>query len=75
MSENCFIRQEVNADMLKNTVSFCSECYKVISVDEVIFYDMKSYRYLCKSCKKKIEEHLDKQNEPISTHNNSLFSR
>jgi hypothetical protein len=74
MSENCFVKQEANSKLIDNVVSFCSKCYNNIVENEIIFYDMKNYCYLCESCQSELAENLDINCEPLDSNNNSLFS-
>ena len=74
MSENCFLKQEATLDILSNVASFCAECYVSLSENEVIFYDMKNYRYLCSSCQETVQEKLIENCEPVEGLDNSLFS-
>jgi hypothetical protein len=74
MSGNCFLKQEATLDILSNVASFCAECYVPISENEIIFYDMNNYRYLCSSCQEIIQEKLTENCESIDGLDNSLFS-
>ena len=74
MSGNCFIREEATADSLSNVASFCSECYNSIVLNQVIFYDMKNYCYLCETCQSELAENLDINCEPIDSNSTSLFN-
>jgi len=72
MSENCFLKQEATLDIISNVVSFCAECYQSVSENETIFYDMKSFRYLCVSCQQNIQLKIDEKSDNIDD-NNQLF--
>jgi hypothetical protein len=75
MSENSFLRQKATSDILKNVASFCAECYSPLSEKEIIFYDMKNYRYLCSACQETIQSKLVKFCEPVDIvdDNSGLF--
>ena len=74
MSGNCFLKQEASSESIANVASFCSDCYETIVVEQVIFYDMQNYCYLCEACQEKLEETLDLNCEPIDENRTSLFN-
>lgn len=74
MSENCFLRERASAEIIANVTSVCSVCYRSIVEDEMIFYDMQSYRYLCEVCKNELQERLDENCERLDGDDSSLFS-
>jgi len=73
MSSNCFLRQEASSDIIRNVTNFCADCYGSISQNDIIFYDMQKYRYLCQACLEKIQENLDNNCEPLIIEKKSLF--
>jgi len=74
MSENCFLKQEATLDILSHVANFCAECYTPLAENEIIFYDMKNYRYLCSSCQETIQEKSTENCNPEDGVDNSLFS-
>ena len=56
MSANSFLKERATLNIIKNVASFCSECYSPLSENQVVFYDMQHYRYLCSSCQESIED-------------------
>ncbi len=73
MSKHHFVREEASSELIAHVVSFCSECYNELETNEVIFYDMKNYRYLCATCKELFQEQLN-NGELVKSENYSLFS-
>ena len=71
---NCFVMQEATDDIIKNVVNFCSECYSEITSNEIIFYDMKNYCYLCESCQLERQEMIDINCESLEIEKSSLFN-
>ena len=74
MIGNCFLKQEATLDIIANVANFCSKCYSDIITNQVIFYDMKNYCYLCETCQSELQENIDMNCEPLSSDNNSLFN-
>lgn len=73
MIHDCFLRQTATLEILSNVAHFCSECYKDLDKDEVIYYDVKNCRYVCQTCQEKIQETLDMDCEPIKKEEKNLF--
>lgn len=71
---NCFVRQEATLEIISNVANFCSKCYNDIIHNQIIFYDMKNYCYLCESCQSELQESIDINCEPLTIENNSLFN-
>jgi len=71
---NCFLKEEATAEIIKNVASFCSECYNEIVSNDIIFYDMQNYCYLCSTCQSKLQKKLDNNCEPLDIKKDSLFN-
>ena len=74
MIGSCFLKQEATSDIIANVVSFCANCYDEIVDNQIIFYDMKNYCYLCESCQAELQESMDINCEPVATVDQSLFN-
>ncbi len=57
MNDRCFLEQKATSDILLHVTNVCGVCYNSLEENSNIYYDMRSYRYVCASCK----EHLSSQ--------------
>jgi len=73
MKKKCFLKQEATVTIIENVASVCSECYSELQVNEVIFYDMQNYCYLCSPCQEVLDLTLDENCEPLESLSISLF--
>ncbi|MEA3456643.1 MAG: hypothetical protein U9R26_09055 [Campylobacterota bacterium] len=46
----CFVDQIATPEILLRVTNVCGECYDDLLEGDPIYYDMQSYRYLCKKC-------------------------
>jgi len=65
MSAQCFVDQIATVEILERVTKVCAECYDEIEVNDHIYYDMQSYRYLCHNCHTELVERLNDQCEVI----------
>ena len=61
----CFVDQIATREILLRVTNVCGECYRDLKEGEEIFYDLQSYRYLCKECHDKLSEKMNEQCEVI----------
>ena len=73
MNKKCFLKQKATEKLIKNVASVCSECYNEIQNNEIIFYDMQNYCYLCSSCQEILDLQLDENCEPLESLVTALF--
>jgi hypothetical protein len=65
MSSSCFVSQSATEEILLRVTNMCGECYSDILVDDIIHYDMQSYRYLCTSCQETLCEQMNEECDVI----------
>jgi hypothetical protein len=63
MNEECFVDQIANRDILLRVTNVCGECYDDLQEGDHIYYDMQTYRYLCKRCKENLAKRMNDQCE------------
>ena len=70
--ENCFIEQKATKEILLRVTNICGQCYGDLQEGDDIFYDMTTYRYLCKKCKEELSQKMNDDCE-IEEERDSLF--
>jgi len=75
MSVNSFLEERATGNIIKNVASFCSECYSPLLENQIVFYDMQHYRYLCSSCQESITDKSEKSSNLLDNRdeNSGLF--
>lgn len=63
INRDYFLEELASKKILENVASFCGKCYKEFIEEELIFYDVENYRYLCKNCACCISEELETKKE------------
>ncbi len=71
-AENCFVEQKATKKILLRVTNVCGQCYKSFCEGENIYYDMSTYRYLCKRCKDELSERMNDECE-IEEEDRGLF--
>ena len=73
MNDQCFVAQQSSEKILEFVTRYCTECYREFTVGETIYYDMQTYRYLCRDCAEKLSERMDEQCEIVEEEQAGLF--
>ena len=73
MNTQCFVEQQSNERILEFVAKYCAECYREFRVEEMIFYDMQAYRYLCSECAEKLSERMDEECAIVEEQGGGLF--
>lgn len=69
----CFVSQEATEEILFRVTNVCAECYSDIHVGDIIYYDLKNYRYLCEKCQEKLCEKMNDECEIVLDESEGLF--
>ncbi len=67
MNDRCFVEQVATSDILLRVTNVCSVCYASLEEGTQIYYDMRSYRYVCASCKEQLSKHMNEECEIIKS--------
>ncbi len=59
MNTQCFVEQSATSNILLRVTNVCGLCYKAFEEGETIYYDMHSYRYLCRDCMEKLASNMN----------------
>jgi len=73
MSNPCFVTQEATKEILLRVTNVCAECYDDIHEGDIINYDMKNCRYLCKECQERLCAQMNENCEVVEDETPSLF--
>lgn len=70
--ENCFVEQKATKEILLRVTNVCGQCYESLCEGDDVYYDMNTYRYLCKKCKEELSEKMNDDCE-IEEEDGGLF--
>ena len=63
INRDIFLEQSADRNILDNVTKYCSKCYNEFSEQDLLYYDVENYNYLCKSCACCISEELQTNEE------------
>jgi len=65
VNKDIYLEQRADSKILNNVTKYCTECYKELQENKLIYFDIKNYRYLCDLCACSISEELKTKQEHI----------
>lgn len=74
INDNLFLQSQVSSDVLQNITRYCSNCYKELELDDLIYLNQETYNYICNQCACEIsQQHQELADQESEGETASLF--